>query len=86
MPSDSKSGVHLSAPWGAFFDELDSLLPEPVELHCIGGFVSTVLYGVPRVTADVDYVAALPRSILKRLPEVARFWRENTKFICSMWA
>ena len=60
MTSDSNSDVRLSAPWAEFFDELDSLLPEPIELHCIGGFVTTVLYGVPRVTADVDYVAVLP--------------------------
>jgi hypothetical protein len=25
-------------PWRSFFDELDRLLPEPVELRCFGGF------------------------------------------------
>lgn len=67
MPSDLNSSVRLSAPWAAFLDELNTLLPEPVELHCIGGFVSTVLYGVPRVTADVDYVAVLPQVNLEAI-------------------
>jgi hypothetical protein len=24
-------------PWASFFDELDHLIDEPVELHCCGG-------------------------------------------------
>ena len=46
-------------PWAAFFDELDSQLTELVELHCVGGFVLTTVYRLPRVTGDCDYVAAL---------------------------
>lgn len=30
------------------------LLKEEVELHCLGGFVMTMLYGLDRPTADVD--------------------------------
>jgi Nucleotidyltransferase of unknown function (DUF6036) len=60
MPTEPDPKISLPAPWAAFLDELDSLVPEPVALHCIGGFVLTVLYGVPRVTSDLDCVAILP--------------------------
>lgn len=48
-------------PWSAFLDELDQAISEPIELHCVGGFVVSLLYGLPRPTGDVDYVAAIPR-------------------------
>jgi hypothetical protein len=35
-------------PWRSFFAELDSLLGEPVQVRCCGGFVATQLYGVAR--------------------------------------
>jgi len=28
----------LPVPWGDFLGELDALLDEPIQLHCIGGF------------------------------------------------
>ena len=31
-----------------------------VELHCLGGFVLSVSYDLPRPTAHVDYIAAMP--------------------------
>jgi hypothetical protein len=37
-------------PWSAFLDELDQAISEPIELHCIGGFVVSLLYGLPRPT------------------------------------
>jgi len=39
---------------------------EPVALHCLGGFVIAVRYGLARSTADLDYledVAHLARAI-----------------------
>jgi Nucleotidyltransferase of unknown function (DUF6036) len=36
-------------PWNSFFTEI-----EEVVLHCLGGFVMTILYGLDRPTADVD--------------------------------
>lgn len=39
--------------WAAFLKELDSLLDEPVELHCIGGFAAVAAYGLPRSTNDL---------------------------------
>jgi len=39
MPTDSKykAGDSLPSPWKEFLSELDSMLPEPLDLHCIGG-------------------------------------------------
>jgi hypothetical protein len=46
-------------PWRAFLADLDAELSGPIELHCLGGFVVTQLYGVAgRETADIDFLAA----------------------------
>ncbi len=52
----------LSGRWRTFLTDLDGQLPAPVQLHCLGGFVLAVCYGLPRPTGDVDYIAAIPRS------------------------
>lgn len=49
MPAKS-----LPEPWKSFFTEIDNSLEEDLALHCLGGFVMTVLYGLIRPTADVD--------------------------------
>jgi len=49
MPSNS-----LPEPWNSFFSEIDAALSEELELHCLGGFVMTILYGLERPTSDVD--------------------------------
>ncbi len=67
MPSEPVPDINIPAPWAAFLGGLDSLVPEPVALHCIGGFVLTVLYGVPRVTSDLDCVAILPHHDLEAI-------------------
>src|SRR5256885_17148169 len=67
MPSEPVPDINLPAPWVAFLGGLDSLVPEPVALHCIGGFVLTVLYGVPRGTSDLDCVAILPHHDLEAI-------------------
>ena len=46
--------------WAAFLKELDSLLAEPIELHCIGGFAVVAAYGLPRSTNDLDYYSITP--------------------------
>ena len=58
-------------PWRTFLEELDEALSERVELHCIGGFVISVLYGLARPTADVDYIAAIPRYRIEELEQLA---------------
>jgi hypothetical protein len=44
----------LHEPWASFLRELDGHLTRPTELHCLGGFVVSELYGLERPTADVD--------------------------------
>lgn len=61
----------LPSPWREFLEELDEALSEPVELHCIGGFVISLLYGLPRPTGDVDYISAVPRNQIVELERLA---------------
>jgi hypothetical protein len=65
MPTNpkSKAGDSLPSPWKEFLSELDSKLPEPLDLHCIGGFVICSFYGLPRPTGDIDYYSALPANL-----------------------
>ena len=43
----------LPHPWNEFLAELDKRLNEPVDLHCIGGFVCTYYYGLARRIGDI---------------------------------
>jgi hypothetical protein len=52
MPAD-KEARPLASPWKEFLTELDGMLDEALELHCIGGFVFTYFYGLPRTTGDI---------------------------------
>ena len=36
----------IPKPWDAFLKDLDRSLEEPVEFHCLGGFVVTMMYGL----------------------------------------
>jgi hypothetical protein len=58
-------------PWLSFFDDIDSLLTEPVRLHCFGGFVTTQVYGVVRMTSDVDFISTVPVQCQGLLSEIA---------------
>src|SRR6267142_2255572 len=71
MRPKHESGHNLPSPWGKFLDELDDALSEPIALHRIGGFVVSLLYGLPRPTGDVDYVAAIPRERIEELEKIA---------------
>jgi len=59
MPAD-KEVRPLASPWKEFLTELDGMLDEPLELHCIGGFVFTYFYALSRTTGDIDYYTAIP--------------------------
>jgi hypothetical protein len=58
MPN--KDAALLPSPWNDFLKELDNILTEPLELHCIGGFILVYFYGLPRTTGDIDYYTAIP--------------------------
>jgi uncharacterized nucleotidyltransferase DUF6036 len=50
----------LPSPWREFLSEVDGQLAEVVVLHCHGGFVAALHYGLPRATADLDYLEIVP--------------------------
>jgi hypothetical protein len=52
----------IPEPWGAFLRELDEVATEPVDLHCIGGFVVTKKYGFQRETRDLDVLSITPNT------------------------
>lgn len=61
----------LRSPWLEFLSEVDRQLPGPVELHCHGGFVIAMRYGLPRPTTDLDYIEIRPHEAMKILDEIA---------------
>lgn len=52
----------LPSPGREFLSEVDVQLAEAVVLHCHGGFVAALHYGLPRTTADLDYLEIAPRN------------------------
>lgn len=69
MSPKPKSG--LPSPWAEFFAGLDRLLTEEIRLHCIGGFVVSIYYGLARPTADVDYFSVQPHHCANHLDALA---------------
>jgi len=61
----------LPSKWKDFLSEVDQFLGDAVEVHCLGGFVLSALYDLPRPTGDVDYIAAMPSSSLTELESIA---------------
>jgi Nucleotidyltransferase of unknown function (DUF6036) len=61
----------LSEPWAGFLKELDDLLNEPFEFHCIGGFAIVAAYGLPRSTNDLDYCSLIPCNRMGDLERLA---------------
>lgn len=58
-------------PWRGFLADLDDALETEVEMHCLGGFVVTVCYGLERPTADVDVLSVRPSGERERLIALA---------------
>jgi len=50
----------LPEPWKRFLIDLDRMVSSHVTLHCLGGFVVTACYGLPRPTGDLDVLRVLP--------------------------
>ncbi len=57
-------------PWKSFLRALDERLEQPVQIHCFGGFVVTLLYGLSRETSDLDVLASVPGDKLKDLQRI----------------
>jgi hypothetical protein len=63
--------IVIPEPWSSFLHEIDEFLTEPIEFHCLGGFVITLLYGLERSTADVDVISIIPRNPISELVDFA---------------
>jgi len=63
--------ITVPEPWLSFWKEIDKAVAEPIELHCLGGFVITLLYGLDRSTADADVISVTPRYAASGLLEIA---------------
>lgn len=63
--------IKIPEPWWSFFKEIDKFVSEPIEFHCLGGFVITLLYGLERSTADVDVISVVPRNSVSNLIDFA---------------
>jgi len=70
-----RGSAPVPEPWGRFLRALDSLLTEAIDLHCLGGFVVTMQYGLSRTTADIDILTAIPPG---RLSELQRYAGEGS--------
>lgn len=69
MPSATSR--ELPRPWRAFLSDVDRLLPRPVEIHCVGGFVAAFYYDLGGPTGDLDYVEVVPHEATARVQEIA---------------
>ncbi len=63
--------LDLPSPWNEFLAEVDRLLSEPCQLHCIGGFAAVAAYKLPRSTNDLDYYSLVPRRVTEELQRIA---------------
>ena len=61
----------IPEPWKSFFTEIDASLEEEVALHCLGGFVMTILHGLDRPTADVDVLPLGSNAVTETLMGLA---------------
>jgi hypothetical protein len=69
--SEDKVDRQAPEPWTSFLRALDQGLEGRVDLHCIGGFVVTMLFGLSRTTSDIDILAAAPSERLAVLQRLA---------------
>ncbi len=61
----------LVEPWKSFFCEIDASIQEEVWLHCLGGFVMTMLYGLDRLTSDVDVLPVASNEAIQKIMQLA---------------
>ena len=61
----------IADPWLSFLREVDRALSRAVMVHCLGGFVLAVLWGLPRPTGDVDFIEVDPPDAASELLDIA---------------
>jgi hypothetical protein len=63
--------MRIPEHWRSFLSRIDGSLNKEVELHCFGGFVVTMLYGLARATVDVVVMMIAPASAAQVLVGMA---------------
>lgn len=58
-------------PWRSFLADLDALLGQPTDLHCIGGFAISQYFGFARETADLDVLSIAPEPMRAAIASAA---------------
>lgn len=48
-------------PWYSFLKDVDRHLTDETQVHCLGGFVVTVIHGAERSTIDIDALPLVQR-------------------------
>jgi hypothetical protein len=69
----------IPEPWLSFLVEVDRALDGPVEIHCLGGFILTVFWNLPRPTGDIDVIHVGPTSASAKLLDIAGEGTELTR-------
>ncbi len=62
---------HIPEPWLSFLVDADGAMGRPVTVHCLGGFSLLAPWGLPRPTADVDFIEIRPSDAAAALLELA---------------
>lgn len=63
--------IEIPEPWLGFLRDVERALSQPVEVHCLGGFVLVVQWKFPRPTGDVDFFEVAPAGALQELLAIA---------------
>lgn len=63
--------VKIPEPWLSFLRDVDRTLGQPIKVHCLGGFVLSVLWALPRPTGDVDFIEIDPSAAGDELLRIA---------------
>lgn len=56
----------------SFLSELDAAAVEPIDFHCLGGFVVSLAYGANRTTSDVDVLTFVPKTEASALVDLGQ--------------
>ncbi len=70
----------ITDPWLGFLQDVDRTLNQPVEVHCLGGFVLAVQWELPRPTGDVDFIEIEPSNARG---EFLRIAGEGSEIVCQ---
>jgi hypothetical protein len=63
--------MSVREPWLGFIRDVDQALGRSISVHCLGGFVLTACWDLPRATADVDFLKVVPSKATSELLDIA---------------